>query len=209
MPGESNIGQKMNEITAHWDEIHTSKDRDVSWWQENLWLDFLAQVPVIGGAIDVGAGQSPIAIELAKLGFEPVFINDLASSALKKLTDKAKSIEITLKPIIGNLLEIDLPTPVSLWHDRAVFHFLTEAADIQKYKSVLISNTLPEAFVVISTFSENGPDQCSGLNVSKYSGEDLAQIFAPDFRAIHTEKRVHVTPWKSEQEFTIAILQKS
>lgn len=199
----------MSETTSHWDEIHTSKDRDVSWWQENLWTDFLDQIPVTGGAIDVGAGQSRLAIELAKRGFEPVYINDLAVSALTKLTESAQSLGISLKTIAGDVLEIDLPTPVSLWHDRAVFHFLTQAADIQKYKSVLVANTLPEAHVVIATFSENGPDQCSGLNVCKYSSEDLAQVFAPEFKVIHTEKRIHITPWKSEQEFTIAIFQKS
>jgi hypothetical protein len=209
MPGESNMVKTMTELTTHWDEIHKSKNRDVSWWQENLWLDFLDHVDIAGGAIDVGSGQSLLAIELAKQGFSPVYINDLSGSALSTLSANAKSQGVALTPLEGNVLDLAIPTPVALWHDRAVFHFLTEAAEIEKYKIALITNTAESAFVVISTFSENGPDKCSGMNVHRYSGDELVEVFAPEFKAVRTQKRVHKTPWESEQEFTIAILQKS
>ncbi len=207
MRGGLNIGAIMNEIASHWSEIHKNKDKEVSWWQEILWLDFLDYLTPTGAAIDVGSGQSPMAIELAKSGFDPVFVNDIAENALSKLTQLAKESGVDLIPIAGSVLELKLPTPVSLWHDRAVFHFLS-GAEVDKFKEAVISNTAPDAFLVIATFSENGPDQCSNLDVSKYSPSELAGVFSPEFKEVFSNKRIHTTPWNSTQEFSFVILQK-
>lgn len=209
MRGEYNMLVTMAEFEKHWTEIHASKDKDVSWWQDNLWLDFLDYVSISGAAIDVGSGQSQIAIELAKAGFEPVYINDLAINALSNLVQTAASQKISLVPITGSVVEIEIPTKVNLWHDRAVFHFLTSDADIAKYKSKVAFNIKQHGHLVIATFSENGPTQCSGLEVRQYSPQDLVHIFQSDFEEIFTTRRLHRTPWDSEQEFSIAILRKN
>lgn len=198
----------MSDLTEHWENIHTTKDSDVSWWQENLWLDFLNYVKVAGAAVDVGAGQSEVSVELAKAGFHPVYVNDIAENVLEKLVSKAQNSKIELIPLTGNVLNLHLPIKVNLWHDRAVFHFLSTGAEVTKYKQTVLENTATEAFLVIATFSENGPDQCSNLNVSKYSAAELAQTFAPEFIEIYSDKRIHLTPWESSQEFSFAILQK-
>ncbi|MEN9692634.1 MAG: hypothetical protein RLZZ330_278 [Actinomycetota bacterium] len=199
----------MTELTTHWTEIHQTKDKDVSWWQESLWLDFLKFTQPSGAAIDIGAGQSPIGIELVKAGYSPVYINDLAVNALDKSVATAKAENIELIALPGDVLNLDIPTKVNLWHDRAVFHFLTDEADIAKYRTKVTESTAPNAVVAIATFSEAGPDQCSGLNVRKYSPTELTEFFSPEFKALHSEKRIHKTPWDSEQEFSIAILQKN
>lgn len=198
----------MNNLVEHWSGIHQNKDKDVSWWQENLWLDFLSYVSKSGAAIDVGAGQSPIALELFQNGFSPVYINDLAENALNNLVNVANSKNIQLTKIPGSILEISIPEKVTLWHDRAVFHFLTNHADIEKYKSQVLKNVLQNGYLVIATFSENGPNQCSGLDVKKYSPEELAEVFAPEFELVWGTKRTHVTPWDSEQEFSIVLMKK-
>lgn len=208
MHGESNIGAAMIKFSSHWSDIHANKNKDVSWWQENLWLEFLDKVNKFGAAIDVGAGQSPLAIELAKNGFAPVFINDLAENALDNLVKSAKAQQIELIKLVGSVLEISLPEKVNLWHDRAVFHFLTETQDIERYKSQVLSSVSSDGYLVISTFSELGPNQCSGLDVKRYAVQELAAVFSPEFRLISCEKRIHLTPWKSEQEFSIAVLQR-
>jgi hypothetical protein len=207
MRGEYSTGVKMSDFTSHWTNIHQDKDKDVSWWQENLWLDFLNFVSPAGAAIDVGSGQSPIAIELVKAGFSPVYINDIAVNALEKLVSQAHQFGIELVPVPGSVLNLQLPEKVNLWHDRAVFHFLGDI-DVSKYKQIVIENTAPNAFLVIATFSENGPDQCSNLTVSKYSPKDLVQSFSPEFKEIYSDKRIHTTPWSSTQEFSFVILQK-
>lgn len=197
----------MTDATSHWTNIHENKDKDVSWWQEELWLDFLQYVSTQGAAIDVGSGQSPLAIEVAKSGFNPVFVNDIADNALNKLVNLAKQSEVDVFPVPGSVLDLDLPMKVSLWHDRAVFHFLKDE-DIKSYKDKVISNTEDDAFLVISTFSENGPEQCSNLDVSRYSPSELAAVFSPEFEEIFCDKRVHKTPWDSTQEFSFAVLRR-
>ncbi len=198
----------MAELKQHWTQIHANKDKDVSWWQEDLWLDFLDFISISGSAIDVGSGQSPIAIALAHAGFNPVYVNDLAENALEKLVLSGSSAGAELIALPGSVLNINLPTDVKLWHDRAVFHFLTAESEIRDYKNKVLSSTCEGAYLVISTFSENGPDQCSSLNVHKYSPEELVAVFSPEFKELKTLKRVHKTPWDSEQEFSIAIMQK-
>ena len=198
----------MTELKTHWTEIHENKDKDVSWWQENLWLDFLKFAQPGGAAIDVGAGQSPIGIALAKAGYKPVFINDLAVNALEKSVAAAKEENTELVALPGDVLDLKLPKKVNLWHDRAVFHFLTSESDIAQYRKNVVENTDANALLVMATFSESGPDQCSGLNVKKYSPSDLSAFFEPEFKVLHSEKRIHKTPWDSEQEFSIAVMQK-
>lgn len=198
----------MTDLSSHWTDIHATKNKDVSWWQENLWLDFLNFAEPNGAAIDIGAGQSPIGITLVKAGYNPVFINDLAVNALEKSVATAQTENLELLPIPGDVINLELPVKVILWHDRAVFHFLTSDEDIAKYRKTVLENTAANALLVIATFSEAGPDQCSSLNVKKYSPADLADFFAPEFKVVHTEKRIHKTPWDSDQEFSIAIMKK-
>jgi len=197
----------MTDTTSHWTNIHANKDKDVSWWQEELWLDFIQYVSTQGAAIDVGSGQSPLAIELARSGFNPVFVNDIAENALNKLVNLAKQAEVDLLPVPGSVLDLELPIKVSLWHDRAVFHFL-KGEEIKRYKAKVIANTSDDAFLVISTFSENGPEQCSNLDVSRYSPSELAAVFSPEFEEIFCDERVHKTPWDSTQEFSFAVLRR-
>lgn len=198
----------MTNLKSHWTDIHENKDKDVSWWQENLWLEFLDFATPGGAAIDVGAGQSPVGMALASAGYNPVFINDLAANALEKSLATAKAENIELIALPGNLLDMDIPKKVNLWHDRAVFHFLTSEDDFSHYRETVLANTTEKALLVIATFSESGPDQCSGLNVKKYSPSELAVYFAPEFKALKLEKKIHKTPWDSEQEFSIAVMQK-
>ena len=199
----------MTELKTHWADIHENKDKDVSWWQESLWTEFLEIIECDGAAIDVGSGQSPLAIEFSKAGFEPVFINDLAENALVKLAQKANLENIQLQSVPGNILDVVIPNKLSLWHDRAVFHFLTIPEEIKRYKTKVLQSSMPNSYLVVSTFSENGPDQCSGLNVAKYSPDQLANVFAPEFKVLRSEKRIHKTPWASEQEFSIAVMQQN
>ena len=144
--------------------------------------------------------ENPFEIILEKL--------NSIEKAIEKLVSSAKDSGVELIGLPGSVLDLEIPAPVSLWHDRAVLHFLTDESDIAAYKSKLIECTSAKAIAVIATFSENGPDQCSGLNVRKYSVAELAERFAPQFRLVSSESRIHTTPWESNQEFSVVVLDR-
>src|SRR3990167_2839503 len=181
---------------------------EVSWYQEAPTTS-LTLIQKVGlnkddRIIDVGGGASTLVDQLIRLGFEDVTVLDLSAAALEKakqrLGDLAKKVE---------WLEQDVTTytprqPFNLWHDRAVFHFLTDLNDRNRYIEVLKASLVPHGHVVLATFASDGPNKCSGLDVCRYSAESLQDAMGSSFHLVETRYETHHTPWNSEQRFIYA-----
>ncbi|MEY4323468.1 MAG: Ribosomal small subunit methyltransferase [Actinomycetota bacterium] len=197
---------------SHWENIHSTKLNDVSWWQdpETLWLDVLnhCDTDLLNGAIDVGSGSSFFIDALAERGIRPLHINDLSSTALQVIKDRASRERFAVTAHVGSVLDLDLETPVDLWHDRAVFHFLTTSEEQKQYKESLLRNTSTHANFVLATFAPEGPTACSGLTITRWSADEIAAFFAPEFSLVFSDEREHTTPWGGSQLFTVAVLHR-
>ena len=201
----------MNNI--HWDKIYTEKaSTTVSWYcdHDETSLQLLDEMDLKpqDAIIDVGGGASTWVDDLIGRGFSRISILDLSAAALAVTQQRLGKYPGTVKWIVGDVLETPLPQATfALWHDRAVFHFLTKKKQRQRYVQVLSDGLKPGGHVVISTFAEDGPTQCSELPVCRYSPEQLRSEFGALFTLISHNHVIHRTPAGKNQAFTYCHFQ--
>ena len=201
----------MSGDAAHWDAVYQAKTlEDVSWFEGEpatslRLIDRYAGPP--DSAVDVGAGRSLLAVRLRERGWRPVTVVDISAAALAQLAARAPVPEDFIL-VTADVLTWQPEVPVWLWHDRAVFHFLTCAHDQRVYADLVAASVHPGGTLVIGTFALDGPAQCSGLDVARYQPEDLAAIFGADFALQHSEVQDHYTPWGALQRFTWVVLRR-
>jgi hypothetical protein len=111
--------------------------------------------------------------------------------------------------VVGDLLRLDSIGEFDLWHDRAVFHFLTEAADRARYAELAAKSVAAGGSLIVATFAPDGPESCSGLPVRRYDAEGIAQALGSAFTLLQSEREIHVTPAGASQPFTYAVLRKT
>ena len=198
----------------HWEQVYSTKPTDaVSWFQEHaeqsLRLIRDTGAPRSAGIIDVGGGASTLVDDLLRHKYSNVSVLDLSGAALAAV--KARLGEAASKV---NWLEVDI-TKVSLpvhtfdvWHDRAVFHFLTDEADRQAYVETVLRSVKPGGHVIVATFAEDGPLQCSGLPVMRYSPDELHAEFGAPFTLVQHEREEHHTPFGTVQQFVYCYCRK-
>ena len=197
--------------SSYWDGIHQDKGHDVSWWQDEnaLWMDLIDETGVASGSVvDIGAGTSIFLAAMARRGYGPLFANDISAAALSELKKQMADVDADTYFFPVSATELHLPEQVEIWHDRAVFHFLTEADDQAAYRRALLKNTYAGSAVIIATFSPNGPETCSGLPVRRWSAEELMEFLGDQFVELSRHTRVHTTPWQATQEFTIIVAKR-
>ena len=196
----------------HWESIYQTKEpNEVSWYQEKpeTSLNLISETGIEKNAkiIDVGAGASKLADNLLALGFRNITALDVSLNALneskKKLGDRANNV----KWIVSDLREFETNERYDLWHDRAVLHFLTEEEDIKRYIELVRTYLKPKGYVIVSTFSVNGPKKCSGLDVKQYSEDSMKTLFT-GFEHIKSFEEEHLTPWGSSQIFIWGVFRK-
>lgn len=190
----------------HWETVHTGKPPgDVSWWQDekDLWLDLILALGLDPDApiVDIGSGASLLVDALVARGFSHLTAVDVSSAALERVRSRVGDA-VTL--VVADVTAYVCAAPVALWHDRAVFHFLTDPADRTHYRENLHASLSRQGHAMIATFAPDGPETCSGLPVCRYTADELAG--AVDLRLVREERRIHTTPWGSTQPFTIAVL---
>ncbi len=197
----------------HWEKVFQNNDTSkVSWYQAvpETSLRLIVQLPVPKSAkfIDVGAGDSYMADHLLLHGFTNISLLDISGKALSALKIRLGENASQVNFIEKDVLSFMSSDKFDIWHDRAVFHFFTNEDDIQSYVRI-VSNILKEnGYLIIGTFSENGPDSCSGLRVQKYSEDDLVMTFSKSFKKISCFTENHLTPSKSVQNFRFCVFQK-
>lgn len=203
----------MVDAKTHWEGVYTQKAvNEVGWYKP----DFAVSLGLIEEAaanktariIDVGGGASLLVDSLLDRGYEHLAVLDIAASALehakRRLGDKAPDVQW----IVADIRETaDLGT-FDVWHDRAVFHFLVDAADRRKYVE-LARKTIPVGgHAVIATFASSGPQKCSGLDTCRYSSEELAEELGEGFELVKEVPEVHTTPSGKSQAFVYALLRR-
>jgi trans-aconitate methyltransferase len=198
---------------AHWESVHAAKGAgEVSWWQEpdSLWLDLIERAGVAPAdpVVDVGAGASLLVDALLDAGFTDVTVLDLSTSALDRVARRLGPRGAGVRLVAADVTGYRGGRPYALWHDRAVFHFLTEAADRAAYRESLLANLAPGGLAVLAVFAPDGPESCSGLPVRRYALAELVDELGPGFTLVHGERRVHTTPWGAEQPFTVALMRR-
>jgi len=190
----------------HWDAAYETRGATgVSWFQPtattSIELIERLRIPKSAAVVDIGGGASVLADALLDQGFTDVSVLDVSQAALAEVRRRlGASTSVSL--LHEDLLAWSPERQYDLWHDRAVFHFLVDPSDRQIYFRTLRSALLPKGFVIIATFASDGPENCSGLPVSRYSPADLAEALGPRFRVVEAFRDLHVTPAGIEQPFT-------
>ncbi|MEH6456478.1 MAG: class I SAM-dependent methyltransferase [Cocleimonas sp.] len=203
------------ESKNHWEKVYTSKsDTEVSWFQEHahLSLKFIrdANIPKSASIIDVGGGASTLVDDLLANGYQHVTLLDLSGAAMATTKARIGADAADVKWLEADILTEKLPTHAyDVWHDRAVFHFLTTEDERHAYVQKVLKSVKPGGLVIIATFAEDGPTQCSGLPVMRYSANELHSEFGEPFELLGHEKESHHTPDGNEQKFVYCFCRKS
>lgn len=200
-------GQEMFERKSHWENIYTIKaPTEVSWYQQHpkTSLGLIARTGVEKTAeiIDVGGGASMLVDDLLSESYHHVTVLDIASAALEKsktmLGERARSVTWMEADITQASLP---PSHYDLWHDRAVFHFLTDEKDRQNYIHAVDESLKPGGHLIVATFAPDGPQKCSGLDTVRYSPDELRNEFGDNYRLVESVVEEHQTPFGTEQKF--------
>ncbi|MGD9620747.1 MAG: class I SAM-dependent methyltransferase [Mycolicibacterium sp.] len=195
-----------------WEDVHGGHDVDgVSWWQSvpGLSLDLVDQADIGRNepVIDVGAGWSTLVDHLLERGYTDLTAIDLSATALQTVRDRLGPAGADVVLEVADVLDLTGSRQYRLWHDRAVYHFLTEPDERADYLASLNRCLTPDGWVVVATFGPDGPTHCSGLPIVRYTHEELAQQF-PGYELITTAGEDHTTPWGSTQQFTAILLRR-
>jgi SAM-dependent methyltransferase len=197
---------------AHWDSVYETKDRDALSWYEDEPATSLRLLRDEAGAtasvIDVGAGASFLVDSLLDAGVTDVTVLDVSDQALGQVRQRLGARVESVTFLTADLLAWRPPRSYGVWHDRAVFHFLVDEADRQRYARVMREAVIPGGIAILATFALDGPTQCSGLLTARYDAASLSEIFAPDFAFVRSEREDHATPAGSVQPFTWVVLRR-
>jgi ubiquinone/menaquinone biosynthesis C-methylase UbiE len=199
---------------AHWDRVYTTKRADeVSWFQAEP-TPSLAMIAAAGlgpddPIIDVGGGASVLVDRLLDDGYRNLTVLDVSEAALAAARARLGARATQVAWIAADVATWQPPADAfALWHDRAVFHFLTAAADRAGYLGALARGLRPGGHLVLATFALSGPEKCSGLPVQRYSGETLQAALGPRYRLLREAAQPHVTPAGNRQDFTWCLFRK-
>lgn len=202
----------MIDKSSYWNRVFETKgEAEVSWFQNNPEpsLEFIRRyVPDRSASIiDIGGGLSRLADHLLADGFQNLSVLDIASEAIALAQDRIGNGKVSVKWIVSDVTKWQPNDHYDIWHDRAVFHFLTEFEDQMAYIVRLKHALKRSGFLVIGTFALDGPEKCSGLPVMRHDFHSLQNLFGEAFRLIETRKHDHQTPFQTIQHFQYSIFQ--
>ena len=197
----------------HWKNVYQNKSaEEVSWYQRVPTVS-LAIIHDVGlqknqGIIDVGGGASTLVDCLLQAGFEDISVLDLSPQALEiakqRLGKRAEEVDW----LAEDITQFSPKKKVDFWHDRAVFHFLTQSEDRAKYKKILASSVISGGYIMIAVFSIGGPEQCSGLDIVQYDADKIKEELGGEFQLIDERVEQHQTPSGNAQLFCYFVFRK-
>ncbi len=156
----------------------------------------------------MGGGASALVDGLLDRGYTDITVVDLSESALARVRERLGPRASGVSFRQGDVCALDLDRSMDVWHDRAVFHFLTAKEDRAAYLRTLSKTLRPGGHVLFATFALDGPEKCSGLPVARYSPETLSETLGESYRLVRSLARTHVTPTRKDQRFTYAVFQR-
>ncbi|HQZ24409.1 MAG TPA: class I SAM-dependent methyltransferase [Flavobacterium sp.] len=195
----------------HWETVYETKQpNEVSWTQENpkTSLDFIRETHLDKTAkiIDIGGGDSNLVDFLLEEGYENISVLDISANALERAKKRLGKNAEKVTWIVSDITEFKPETKYDIWHDRATFHFLTTEEQIKKYTE--ITQKWINGYLIIGTFSENGPKKCSGLDIKQYSETAMENQFSNSFKKLKCITEDHTTPFETKQNFTFCLFEK-
>lgn len=199
------------DLKAHWENIYRTKQlTEVSWYQPtpetSLRLIEDLQIDKDAAIIDIGGGDSFLVDNLLQQGFTNLTVLDISEAAIQRAKTRLGDNASKVTWIVSNIVDFQPDKQYALWHDRAAFHFLTASEDIKTYSNIANSALLPGGHLVIGTFSDRGPLKCSGIEITQYTSESLAEVFSEKFTLAHSEYIDHPTPFDTIQNFVFCTL---
>jgi len=199
----------------HWEKVYSNKaTTSVSWYQEHattsLKLIKSTNVAKDASIIDVGGGASTLIDDLLFNGYTNLSVLDLSRASLAAARERIGLSSVNVNWLEADITKVNLPLhKFDVWHDRAVFHFLTTPEDRAAYVKTVLHAVKPDGHVIIATFAEDGPIQCSGLPVMRYSADGLHKEFGDVFTLSKSLREVHSTPSGTHQNFVYCYFRKT
>lgn len=192
---------------AHWENVYQTKAADeVSWYRPHLEtsLRFIESAAPDGrdAIIDVGGGEATLVDDLVRRGHRDVTVLDISAAAIDVAKARLGAAGAPVRWIVGDVTTVELEAArYDIWHDRAVFHFLTDADDRAAYVRQAAQAVRRGGHVIVATFGPEGPTKCSGLDVVRYTPDRLHAEFGSKFQLLDSTTEVHETPWGAPQQF--------
>ena len=192
---------------THWDKVYTTKAPDaVSWYRTHLETSLALierAVPARSASIiDVGGGESTLVDDLLLRGYKNTTVLDISQAAIDVTRNRLGPAAEQVLWLVADITAVELePRAYDLWHDRAVFHFLTEPEQRTAYIRQVARSVKPGGHVMVSAFGPEGPTKCSGLEVMRYDAESLHSEFGTRFRLVESSTELHRTPFETTQQF--------
>lgn len=195
----------------HWENVYETKNPDeVSWTQKKprTSLGFIRSFGLSKDTkiIDIGGGDSNLADFLLEEGYQDITVLDISEKALEKAKQRLGEKAHQIKWIATDITEFQPTGTYDIWHDRAAFHFLTTSEEISKY--IEITEKSVSKYMVLGTFSKDGPKKCSGLDITQYYEESMTKRFEESFEKIKCITEDHITPFETTQNFVFCSFRK-
>jgi 2-polyprenyl-3-methyl-5-hydroxy-6-metoxy-1,4-benzoquinol methylase len=202
-----------NSYKQHWENVFTSKAEDeVSWFQPypRMSMEFveLFNLPLNANIIDIGGGDSHFAHALLDKGYQNIYVLDISANAIERAKERLGERASKVNWIVSDVTEFEPPVQFNFWHDRAAFHFLTTEDKIYQYVSIAEDAIKKDGYLILGTFSENGPKKCSGLEIKQYSEASMSARFEVAFDRIKCISEDHTTPFNTVQNFLFCSFKK-
>ena len=202
----------MESRKEHWEKVYTTKQPHEISWTEGLprtSLEFVYSfnLPKTANIIDIGGGDSKLVDYLLNEGYENITVLDISEKALDKAKQRLGDKAAKVKWVVSDITKFHPTTTYDLWHDRATFHFLITSEEIKSYLAT--ARQAVKGFLIIGTFSDKGPNKCSGLAVHQYTEEELQRQLADGFKKIKCLTEDHTTPFHTRQNFLFCSFRKT
>lgn len=203
----------MENKKQHWENVFTTKaPNEVSWFQEypKTSIEFLEifKLPLTANIIDIGGGDSNLVDALLDKGYQNIWILDISAAALERSKNRLGEKASLVHWVVTDVTEFIPTVQYDFWHDRAAFHFLTSDGAINKYVAIAEEAISDKGYLVLGTFSENGPEKCSGLQIQQYNSASMSERFEIAFERIKCITENHLTPFNTVQNFLFCSFNK-
>lgn len=199
-------------MKEHWENVYcTKQSHEVSWTQDvpSTSLSFIRSfgMPKSAKVIDIGGGDSKLADYLLQEGYIDITVLDISSQALERAKKRLGKDADRIKWIVSDISDFSTTDKYDIWHDRATFHFLTTGEQISRYMETAKSTV--NGFITIGTFSDSGPEKCSGLHIKQYTEQELQEQLSSGFEKLNCITEDHTTPFQTKQNFLFCSFRRT